>query len=59
MREKPHINDCESLIASESCLLRKMTKSPFNEKGEGAEKVLSLIHSDVCGSMNLSARGRY
>ena len=53
------INDCESLIACESCLLGKMTKSPFNEKGEGADKVLGLIYSDVCGPVNLSTRGRY
>ena len=53
------INDCKSLIACESCLLEKMTKSPFNEKDEGADKVLSLIYSDVYGPVNLSARGRY
>ena len=57
--ENLDINDCESLIACESCLLEKITKSPFNGKGEGADKVLSLIYSDVCGSVNLSARGRY
>ena len=45
--------------ACESCLLGKMTKSSFIEKGEGADKVLSLIHSDVCGPMNLSAKERY
>ena len=58
MRGKSHINDCESLIACESCLLEKMTKSPFNGKGEGSDKVLSLIYSDVCGPVNLSAKGR-
>ena len=59
MREKSHINDCKSLIACESYLLGKMTKSLFNGKGEGADKVLSLIYSDVCGPVNLSARERY
>ena len=57
--ENLDINDCESLIACESCLLGKIIKSPFNEKGEGADKVLSLIHSDVCRPVNLSAKGRY
>ena len=36
-----------------------MTKSPFTEKGERASEVLGLIHSDVCGPMNISAKGRY
>ena len=36
-----------------------MTKSSFTEKGEGADKVLSLIHSDVCGPMNSSSKGGY
>ena len=57
--ENLDINDCELLIAYESYLLGKMTKSPFTEKGEGTDKVLSLIHSDVCGLMNLSAKERY
>ena len=47
--ENLDINDWESLIACEFCLFGKITKSPFNEKDEGADKVLSLIHSDVCG----------
>ena len=34
-----------------------MTKSPFIGKGERASEVLSLIHTDVCGLMNTSARG--
>ena len=59
MRENLDINDCESLIACESYLLGKMTKSHFNRKGEGADKVLNLIHSDVCRPVNLSARERY
>ena len=36
-----------------------MTKSPFTGKGEDADKVLSLIHIDVCGLINLSAKERY
>ena len=53
------INDCESLPTYEFCLLRKMTKSPFTEKGEQASDVLSLVHTNICGSMNISARRRY
>ena len=36
-----------------------MTRSPFKEKGERASDVLCLIHTDVCGPMNISARGGY
>ena len=36
-----------------------MTKSPLNEKGEWASEVLGLIHSNVCGPMNISTRGGY
>ena len=36
-----------------------MTKSSFIEKCERASEVLDLIHSDVCGPMNISVRGRY
>ena len=53
------LGDCESLPTCESCLLGKMTKSPFIGKGERAEELLGLIHTDVCGPMNTSARGGY
>ena len=36
-----------------------MTKLSFTEKGEWASKALGLIHSDVCGPMNISFRGGY
>ena len=49
------IDDCESLPTCGSCLLGKMTKSPFTGK-ERASEVLGLIHSDVCGPMNISVR---
>ena len=53
------IDNCESLPTCESCLLGKMTKSLFKRKDERANDVLSLIHTDVCGSINISARGGY
>ena len=40
------VGDCESLPTCESCLLGKMTKSPFTEKGEQANELLGLIHFD-------------
>ena len=36
-----------------------MTKSLFTRKDERASEVLDLIYSDVCGPMNMSARGGY
>ncbi|KAK8557825.1 hypothetical protein V6N12_010049 [Hibiscus sabdariffa] len=40
-------------------LPRKMTKAPFNDKGERASDLLGLIHCDVCGLMNTQARGGF
>ena len=54
-----NITDCESLPTCESYLFEKMTKSSFTEKNERASEVLGLIHSDVYGPMNISARERY
>ena len=53
------LSDCESLPTCESCLLGKMIKSPFTGKGERAYDLLSLVHTDVCGPMSVSARGGY
>ena len=51
--------DYESLDACEPCLLGKMTKTPFSETMEQATDLLEIIHTDVCGPMNIEARGRY
>ncbi|TYK27941.1 gag/pol protein [Cucumis melo var. makuwa] len=49
----------DSLPPSESCLERKMTKRPFTGKGYRAKEPLELIHSDLCGPMNVKARGGF
>ena len=36
-----------------------MTKSPFTGKGERANALLELIHSDACSSMNSHARAGF
>ena len=51
--------DYESLAACEPCLLGKMTKTPFSGTMEQATDLLEIIHTDVCGPMNIEARGRY
>ena len=53
------LSDCESLPTCKSCLLGKMTKSPFTGKGERAIELLGLVHTDVCGPMSTSAKGGY
>ena len=58
-KEILEVGDYESLPTCESCLLEKMTKSPFTRKGERTSELLGLVYSDVCGSMSSSARGRY
>ena len=48
-----------SLPPCESCLEGKMTKRPFSEKGYRAKETLELVHTNLCGSMNVKARGGY
>ena len=48
-----------SLPTCESCLEGKMTKRPFSAKGNRATQCLELVHTDVCGPMNIQARGGY
>ena len=51
--------DLESYETCESCLHGKITKSPFNKKGERASNLLTLIHSNVCGQLSTFAAGGY
>src|SRR3954462_8218336 len=51
--------DLESFETCESCLLGKMTKTPFSKSCETASDLLGLVHSDVCGPMSTAARGGY
>ena len=36
-----------------------MTKTLFSRTMERATDLLEIIHTDVCGPMNIEARGRY
>ena len=49
----------ESLDACEPCLMGKMTKTSFSGTMERATDLLEIIHTDVCGPMNIEARSRY
>ena len=51
--------DFESYPTCESCLLGKMTKSPFSGHGERAADLLGLVHTDVCGPMSTQAMGGF
>ena len=51
--------DYESLGTCESCLMGKMTKTPFSGHGERTNELLGLVHTDVCGPMTTQARGGY
>ncbi|KAA0066715.1 gag/pol protein [Cucumis melo var. makuwa] len=48
-----------SLPPCDSCLEGKMTKRSFTGKGLKAKNSLELVHSDLCGPMNVKARGGY
>ena len=39
--------------------IRQNEKAPFTGKGERANDLLTLIHTDVCGSLSTPARGGY
>ena len=51
--------DFESLDTCEPCLMGEMTKTPFSRTMERANDLLEIIHTDVCGPMNIDARGGY
>jgi len=51
--------DYESFDTCEPCLMGKMTKTPFSGTMERATNLLEIIHTDVCGPMNVEARGGY
>ena len=46
--------DFVSFDTCKSCLLNKMTKSHFTHKGERANDLLGLIHTDVCAPFSNS-----
>lgn len=45
--------DFQSYEVCKSCLLGKMTKSPFTGHNERATELLGIIHSDVCGPLTV------
>ena len=51
--------DVNALPVCELCLEGKMTMRPFKAKGYKAKEVLDLVHTNLCGPMSTSARGRY
>ncbi|KAA0040701.1 gag/pol protein [Cucumis melo var. makuwa] len=51
--------EANSLPSSDSYLEGKMTKRSFTRKGLRAKTPLELVHSDLCGPMNVKARGGY
>ena len=48
--------DFKSDDVCESCLLGKMTKSPFTGTCERGEGLLDLVHTDVCGPFRSATR---
>ena len=49
----------ETYPTCEPCLKGKMTKTPFTGTGVRANELLELVHTDVCGSMSMNAKGGY
>src|SRR3954466_1900829 len=48
--------DFGSLDTCEPCLMGKMTRTPFNGIMERVDDLLGIIHTDVCGPMNVPTR---
>ena len=48
-----------SFDACEPCHLGKMTKTLFSRTMERATELLEIIHTNVCGPMNIEARSGY
>ena len=48
-----HFETCES------CLLGKITKTPFTRQSNRSNDLLGLIHSDVYGPLSITARGGF
>ena len=43
----------------ESCIEGKMTKTSFSPKGNRSNDLLELVHTNVCGPINIRAHGNY
>ena len=57
--ELPNQLEDNSLPSCESCLEGKMTKRSFTINGFRAKVPLELVHSDLCGPMNVKAQAGY
>ncbi|KAL0404089.1 UNVERIFIED_CONTAM: Retrovirus-related Pol polyprotein from transposon TNT 1-94 [Sesamum radiatum] len=53
------IDDLDHLPTCESCLKGKMTKKLFVGQSAIAKGLLDLVHTDVCGSLSIPARGGF
>jgi transposase InsO family protein len=51
--------DFDSFDTCESCLLGKMTRTPFTGIVERASDLLGIVHTDVCGPMSVATRNGY
>ena len=49
----------ELYLVCESCLQRIMIKLSFIGYGERTTEILALVHTDVCGPLDMQAKGDY
>lgn len=47
------VNLTESLNFCESCVMSKQARLPFNRSRHRAKRPLELVHSDICGPVNV------
>lgn len=53
-----NISKIQDEFECEVCILGKMTKLPFPSNEERSTEILEIIHSDVCGPMQLESMGK-
>ena len=49
----------EPMPVCESCIKGKMSKRPFPLNSNRSSELLELVHTDVCGSINIRTHGGY
>lgn len=47
----------QRIINCEVCVKGKYARKPFNELGKRATQILQIVHSDVCGPLNIRSIG--
>ena len=59
LRHLKDLDNSNSRLTYESCLEGKMTEKLLTGKGQRVQEYLELVHTDVCRTLNVQARGGF